>query len=114
MSSLQSQDRLQQLQEIEKEIVKVVSSAGHALQEISQEQPNHENLNTHTREFLNSLQGVEKGLLDQITYLTEVATGQPHEGSIYGAEKDFALTCQGTKIAKQRLTDLVQEFQNGT
>ena len=32
-------------------------------------------------------QGVEKGLLEQIAYLTEVATGQPHEGSIYGAEK---------------------------
>ena len=31
--------------------------------------------------------GIEKGLLEQITYLTEVATGQPHEGSVYGAEK---------------------------
>ncbi|CAB3998636.1 mediator of RNA polymerase II transcription subunit 11-like [Paramuricea clavata] len=114
MSSSQSQDRLKQLQEIEKEIVKVVSSAGHALQELSQEQPVEENLNMHTREFLNSLQGVEKGLLEQITYLTEVATGQPHEGSIYGAEKDFSLTCQGTRIAKQHVEDLVQEFQNQT
>ena len=34
-----------------------------------------------------NLQGVEKGLVEQINYLTEVATGQPHEGSIYGAEK---------------------------
>ena len=33
------------------------------------------------------LKGVEKGLVEQINYLTEVATGQPHEGSIYGAEK---------------------------
>lgn len=114
MSSSQSQDRLKQLQEIEKEIIKVVSNAGHALQELSKEQPVKENLNMHTREFLNSLQGVEKGLLEQITYLTEVATGQPHEGSIYGAEKDFSLTCQGTRIAKQHVEDLVQEFQNQT
>lgn len=31
--------------------------------------------------------GVEKGLSEQIGYLTQVATGQPHEGSTYGAEK---------------------------
>lgn len=31
--------------------------------------------------------GVEKGLTEQIGYLTQVATGQPHEGSTYGAEK---------------------------
>ena len=29
----------------------------------------------------------EKGLSEQIGYLTQVATGQPHEGSTYGAEK---------------------------
>ena len=33
------------------------------------------------------MQGVEKGLSEQIGYLTQVATGQPHEGSTYGAEK---------------------------
>ena len=38
---------------------------------------------------LASLQGVEKGLSEQIGYLTQVATGQPHEGSTYGAEKVF-------------------------
>ena len=31
--------------------------------------------------------GAEKGLSEQIGYLTQVATGQPHEGSTYGAEK---------------------------
>ena len=114
MTSSQSQDRLKQLERIEKEIVKVVSSAGHALQELSKEQPMKDNLNTHTKDFLNSLQGVEKGLQEQIAYLTEVATGQPHEGSIYGAEKDFSLTCQGTRIAKQHVQDLVHKFQSQT
>ena len=33
------------------------------------------------------IQGVEKGLSEQINYLTQVATGQPHEGSTYGVEK---------------------------
>ena len=36
---------------------------------------------------VSSVQGVEKGLSEQIGYLTQVATGQPHEGSTYGAEK---------------------------
>ena len=40
------------------EIVKVVSSAGHALQELSKEQAMKDNLNTHTKDFLNSLQVV--------------------------------------------------------
>lgn len=107
-----SQDRLKQLEGIEKEIVKVISSAGFALQELSKEQPSDDNINLKTNEFLKSLEGVEKGLVEQINYLTEVATGQPHEGSIYGAEKDFSLTCQGTNIAKNHLEDIVQEFHN--
>ena len=36
--------------------MKVVSCAGHALQELSNEQPDGKNLDTHTNEFLNSLQ----------------------------------------------------------
>ena len=41
-------------------------------------------ISTHLNYFL---QGIEKGLSEQITYLTQVSTSQPHEGSIYGAEK---------------------------
>ena len=41
----------------------------------------------HYKIPLLSLQGVEKGLSEQIGYLTQVATGQPHEGSTYGIEK---------------------------
>ena len=37
--------------------------------------------------FVPFSKGVEKGLSEQIGYLTQVATGQPHEGSTYGAEK---------------------------
>ena len=86
MSASQSQDRLRQLQEIEKvrrvsaikhgvsiplhlfletcklyaltskEIVMVVSNAGHALKEISKEIPSEETFKTYTQQFLNSLQ----------------------------------------------------------
>ncbi|XP_046864344.1 mediator of RNA polymerase II transcription subunit 11-like [Xenia sp. Carnegie-2017] len=90
------------------EIVLVVSNAGHALKEISKEIPSEETFKTYTQQFLNSLQSIEKGLQEQITYLSEVATGQPHEGSIYAAEKDFSLICQGTHIAKQHVEGLVK------
>ena len=32
-------------------------------------------------------QGIEKGLSEEIQYLTKVSTTQAHEGSVYGAEK---------------------------
>ena len=33
------------------------------------------------------LKAIESGLSEEITYLTQVSTVHPHEGSIYGAEK---------------------------
>ena len=41
-------------------------------------------ISTHLNSFF---QGIEKGLSEQISYLTQVSTSQPHEGSIYGVEK---------------------------
>ena len=37
--------------------------------------------------YTHSLQGIDKCLSEQIQYLTQVSTMQPHEGSVYGAEK---------------------------
>jgi len=33
------------------------------------------------------VQGIEKGLNDEIQYLNQVSTTQAHEGSVYGIEK---------------------------
>ena len=41
------------------EIVKVISSAGFALQELSKEQPSDDNINLKTNEFLKSLEVTE-------------------------------------------------------
>lgn len=42
---------------------------------------------TSTYHTHNPFQGIDKCLTEQIQYLTQVSTMQPHEGSVYGAEK---------------------------
>lgn len=50
---------------------------------------------------------MEKGLTEQIGYLTKVATGQPHEGSTYGAEKVLNEALMKGKRLKHHLCYLV-------
>ncbi|PFX29044.1 mediator of RNA polymerase II transcription subunit 11-like [Stylophora pistillata] len=102
----QSGDRLKQLEEIEKDVVKVIRSAGETLEELSKDAPSEDRINSTATKFLKSLEGVEKGLTEQIGYLTQVATGQPHEGSTYGAEKDFELLRCRTKAIKDQLVEI--------
>ncbi|KAK3728595.1 hypothetical protein QZH41_011680, partial [Actinostola sp. cb2023] len=83
----QSRDRLKRLEGIEREIVTVLKSAGETLSELSKDSPSDDVVNTKAAQFVKSLEGVEKGLSEQISYLTQVATGQPHEGSTYGVAK---------------------------
>lgn len=105
----QSGDRLKQLEEIEKDVVKVIRSAGETLEELSKDNPSEDRINSTATKFLKSLEGVEKGLTEQIGYLTKVATGQPHEGSIYGAEKNFELLRCWTKSVKDQLVEIRDE-----
>ncbi|XP_068672687.1 mediator of RNA polymerase II transcription subunit 11-like [Montipora capricornis] len=102
----QSVDRLKQLEEIEKDVVKVIRSAGETLEELSKDNPSEDRINSTATKFLKSLEGVEKGLSEQIGYLTQVATGQPHEGSTYGAEKNFELYRCWTKSVKDQLVEI--------
>lgn len=108
----QSGDRLKQLEEIEKDIVKVIRSAGETLEELSKEAPLEDRINSTATKFLKSLEGVEKGLTEQIGYLTQVATGQPHEGSTYGAEKNFELLRCRTKSVKDQLVEIRDQGKN--
>jgi mediator of RNA polymerase II transcription subunit 11 len=43
-------------------------------------------------EFLKHLKKVETDLLHEISLLSMASTGNPHEGSIYGARKDYDLS----------------------
>lgn len=52
------------------------------------------------------LEGVERKLNEQISYLSQVSTNQQHEGSVYSEEKRFQLVCESTDLILQRLKNL--------
>ncbi|XP_019616291.1 PREDICTED: mediator of RNA polymerase II transcription subunit 11-like [Branchiostoma belcheri] len=106
MASSSAVERLQALESIEKEIAAVLQNAGLAVQELCKDKPNERQLDRHTGQFLKSLQDVESGLSQEINYLTQVATGQPHEGSSYSAQKETQMALHRVEHAKKRLADL--------
>uniref|UniRef100_A0A1A9V9H0 Mediator of RNA polymerase II transcription subunit 11 n=1 Tax=Glossina austeni TaxID=7395 RepID=A0A1A9V9H0_GLOAU len=79
--------KIQVLDDIEKEIIQCLQSAGQTLQELSKEKSSQKNAETQTQQFLKSLSSLESKLTEQISYLTQVSTGQPHEGSGYASAK---------------------------
>ncbi|KAJ8729415.1 hypothetical protein PYW08_000996 [Mythimna loreyi] len=80
-------DRIQILNEIEKDIITCLQCAAQTLLELSKEKAGQKQAETNTNQFWRTLQQVESRLSDQINYLTQVSTGQPHEGSGYASQK---------------------------
>lgn len=56
--------------------------------------------------FLKSLGTVEAKLSDQINYLTQVSTGQPHEGSGYASAKVLQMAWHRIQHARSRVHEL--------
>ncbi|KAI8427901.1 hypothetical protein MSG28_002249 [Choristoneura fumiferana] len=63
------------------------TSSAQALLELGKEKSSQKQAETNTSQFLRTLSQVESKLSDQINYLTQVSTGQPHEGSGYASQK---------------------------
>ncbi|PZC82384.1 mediator of RNA polymerase II transcription subunit 11 [Helicoverpa armigera] len=80
-------ERIQILDDIEKDIITCLQCAAQALLELSKEKSGQKQAETNTSQFLRTLSQVESKLSDQINYLTQVSTGQPHEGSGYASQK---------------------------
>ncbi|KAJ0181867.1 hypothetical protein K1T71_002589 [Dendrolimus kikuchii] len=80
-------ERIQVLDDIEKDIITCLQCAAQALLELSKEKSGQKQAETNTSQFLRTLSQVESKLSDQINYLTQVSTGQPHEGSGYASQK---------------------------
>jgi hypothetical protein len=57
-------------------------------------------------ESLKALKKVETDLLTEINYLNVASTGHPHEGSIYGARKDYDLTKMQLNLIGAQLSSL--------
>ncbi|CAI8050580.1 Mediator of RNA polymerase II transcription subunit 11 [Geodia barretti] len=80
--------------------------AANAVSELCKPRPSSETVEYTTKDFVKTLDGVDKCLSEQIQYLTQVSTMQPHEGSVYGPEKDYELSYFQTALAKERLQRL--------
>ncbi|XP_064639079.1 mediator of RNA polymerase II transcription subunit 11-like [Lineus longissimus] len=106
-------DKLQQLDNIERDVANALQCAGQAIVEMSKDKPSQKQVENHTTNFLKTLEGVENGLSKQINYLTQVSTGQPHEGSSYAAQKDLQMTLHRLEHVKSRLAEL-ERMKNDT
>ncbi|KAH3805835.1 mediator of RNA polymerase II transcription subunit 11-like [Dreissena polymorpha] len=99
-------EKLQLLENIEKDIASAIASAGKALEELAKDKPVMKSIESNTTAFTKTLESVEKGLMNQINYLTQVSTGQPHEGSCYAAQKDLHMSYHRHAHVKRRLEEL--------
>ncbi|KAM8939744.1 mediator of RNA polymerase II transcription subunit 11 [Pelodytes ibericus] len=99
-------ERLRVLEEIEREIAAILLNAGNVILELSKEKPNERLLDRLATQFTTSVQKVESELSGQIRYLTQVATGQPHEGSSYSARKDGTMAHNRIDYARVKLAEL--------
>lgn len=114
-----SNERLKQLENIETELAKSLQSAGLAIQELSKDKPSLKQVETHSMAFLRALERVEGDISKQITYLNQVSTGQPHEGSAYAAQKVLSMARHRLEHSKTQIVELErlkakhsQELQN--
>ncbi|KAM4537355.1 mediator of RNA polymerase II transcription subunit 11 [Odontesthes bonariensis] len=99
-------ERLRVLEDVEKEIAMVLQCAGNTVLELSKDKHNASFLDRQLLQFQNSINRVESELNAQICYLTQVATGQPHEGSTYSARKDCQMALNRAEYAKVKLGEL--------
>ncbi|XP_036922108.1 mediator of RNA polymerase II transcription subunit 11 isoform X1 [Sturnira hondurensis] len=125
-------ERLRALEDIEREIGAILQNAGwgydagrqrvresreHVRQpenwstvilELSKEKTNERLLDRQAAAFTASVQHVEAELSAQIRYLTQVATGQPHEGSSYSSRKDCQMALKRVDYARLKLSDVAR------
>ncbi|KAL4631401.1 Med11 protein-like [Arapaima gigas] len=99
-------DRLRALEDVEKEIAVILQCAGNVVLELSKEKPNASLLDRQLSQFTGAVNRVESELSSQIRYLTQVATGQPHEGSTYSARKDCQMALNRAEYARVKLGEL--------
>lgn len=103
---MSSKDRLRQLEATEKHLVNCVQSLGLALQELAKEKPMIKQVEAHSNNFLQGIETVETNLNAQINYLTQVSTGQTHEGSSYGQQKVLNMAWHRLEHSRSRLKEL--------
>uniref|UniRef100_UPI00358EFDCB mediator of RNA polymerase II transcription subunit 11 n=1 Tax=Myxine glutinosa TaxID=7769 RepID=UPI00358EFDCB len=101
-------ERLRSLEEVEKEIANVLQNGGFAIQELAKDKPVERQLERFYTQFHSSLIRVEAELTGHIRYLTQVTTGQPHEGSSYAPRKDALMAMHRVEHTRIKLGELAR------
>ena len=81
-------------------------TAGMALSEVAKDKPSQKQVDLLVTQFMNSLQKIDNDLTSQIKYLSEVSTGQPHEGSSYASQKVLQMAWHRLEHARSRVSEL--------
>lgn len=79
---------------------------GQSLQELGKEKTSQKAVENNTQQFLKSLNIIESKLSEQLNYLTQVSTGQPHEGSGYASAKVLQMAWHRIQHARSRVREL--------
>lgn len=76
------------------------------MHELGKEKTSQKAAENNTQQFLKSLNIIETKLSEQINYLTQVSTGQPHEGSGYASAKVLQMAWHRIQHARSRVREL--------
>ncbi|KAK1331571.1 hypothetical protein QTO34_009528 [Cnephaeus nilssonii] len=87
-------ERLRALEDIEREIGAILQNAGSGNEDRKAESEPEPR--------------AQAELSAQIRYLTQVATGQPHEGSSYSSRKDCQMALKRVDYARLKLSDVAR------
>jgi hypothetical protein len=107
--------KLQRLDEINNGITKVSSSLIAFFDELTKDKQANMKLKptkTALEEFLRNLKKVETDLLTEINNLTLASTGHQHEGSIYGARKNYDLAKMQLQLIGSQLNVLQEALDS--
>lgn len=101
-----SKDRLSKLDFIEQQLILALQNSGQAFNELSKDKPSLKSVETTTTQFMKTLEGIETEISKQINYLTQVSTGQAHEGSSYASQKVLHMAWHRLEHARTKLNEL--------
>jgi mediator of RNA polymerase II transcription subunit 11 len=109
MSRDDSLHKLKKLDEISSSVAKISHLLIQFFDEITKDkQPTTKvkQIKSIFEEFLKHLKKVESDLLHEINLLSMASTGNPHEGSIYGARKDYDLSKMQLHLISSQINSL--------
>jgi hypothetical protein len=100
--------KLKKLDEINTMILKLSQNLIILFDELLKERLTVTKTKTAINECIDCLKQIEIDLISEINYLGLASTGHPHEGSIYGAKKDYDLAKQRLLLVTQQVNSLRQ------